>query len=564
MFAEITRFQKYILLQNDTSDGDDEWINDAKEKLGKETICENIILSARCNSTRLSELSSLVLKFKSSYESAQERFDFSRLLLKELFETANYCRYETKPAYIAFIYFLTKTYVFKLENVVAKIKKMWETHEEYRHFAWLYFIWFAPELGDDIAPMMKQMVVTERMKINSTPIIQLFFLLMEKKENPNFKWDSLKKERDLTCAEGSILNAIINDDIDSLQILSAQENFDWNMQIVTPMYATNKLMMRHPTIFQVACLYGSIKCVKYLIMNGANPLLVDDMNMNSAIYAVYGGSIEIIRLIEQNGVQFTKMIFEAASYHKHELFNWMMNYEDVSEVTNAKGLTLNYTCIKSNNFIDLMKCSECPIDIQGFTVLHEAAKKGRTSMLKFLIENQKLSSIINNIDAIGFTPIAYAAERGRFHAFKYLLKVDDIDININDHNGKSVFYHAASSSNKCTRELLMMNDGNYDIPDSTGMTPLICATCANAVKTVKMLLVLPYIEINHRDFKSWTALHYAAQRGYRKIARLLIEHPRCDRNAGSLNGRTPLDVSLQFAQMPTVQLLLEYGLVQHV
>lgn len=76
------------------------------------------------------------------------------------------------------------------------------------------------------------------------------------------------------------------------------------------------------SLLDIACKYGSIECFKYLIMNGAK------ISQFSAKMAVEGGNLEIIRILQREGIKFDKLYSWACEYHHNHICDWLLeNYQ---------------------------------------------------------------------------------------------------------------------------------------------------------------------------------------------------------------------------------------------
>ena len=83
-------------------------------------------------------------------------------------------------------------------------------------------------------------------------------------------------------------------------------------------------MFRKLTILNYAAAYGSLKCFKYLLLNN------NDINDETLELAIYGGNIEIIKIVYQknefhNNEKQNDIIF-AIRKHKNDLFDWLFIY----------------------------------------------------------------------------------------------------------------------------------------------------------------------------------------------------------------------------------------------
>ncbi len=126
--------------------------------------------------------------------------------------------------------------------------------------------------------------------------------------------------------EGTIGRTLFCDNIEELKNIFLTKDINEMLgQIINIEYMCNNERTAYP--LEVSALFGSIKCFKYLMMNGA------EINENLCKYAIAGGNMEIIHLIEQKGMKFENCLERAVEYHHFELFEWLnthFEYEPVS------------------------------------------------------------------------------------------------------------------------------------------------------------------------------------------------------------------------------------------
>lgn len=121
-----------------------------------------------------------------------------------------------------------------------------------------------------------------------------------------------------------------------------------------------------PTMLNIAEFYGAVDCFKFLIANGVcfyspkppnNPLNAGDecKYFNDAHYAVAGGNIEIIRIVEQGGISFDGCAPIAAYFHHNDVYSWLVETKGINnefeETYNAIAETNNISLYSREHFI---------------------------------------------------------------------------------------------------------------------------------------------------------------------------------------------------------------------
>lgn len=202
--------------------------------------------------------------------------------------------------------------------------------------------------------------------------------------------------------------AIENDDIEELQQLTAQLGLDINRDYKRMQYSMIK--------YSAYC--GSIKCFKFLYSNGASVKHVglkkdkNDDKFTIMDFAVIGGNIEIIRILQQENIQPTSLCIQfAIQFHRIEIFDWLLE-----QFPESFDLEYRILCFE-NEFIHGIKRIE---EFNPNYLSRCLVVKGITWLIKILAQNLSLSyeNCIN-----------LACLNGHVDTVKFLLSLPDIDVN---------------------------------------------------------------------------------------------------------------------------------------
>ena len=129
--------------------------------------------------------------------------------------------------------------------------------------------------------------------------------------------------------ERTVGKAIFEDDIDVLrQLLATQADIGKGEEFYIPytFFSDSFNQNHHINRIELAALFGSIKCFKYLMMNE------DEINENTCKFAIAGGDKEIVHLCEQKGLKFEDCLIVSSLFHRFELFEWLnmhFNYKEI-------------------------------------------------------------------------------------------------------------------------------------------------------------------------------------------------------------------------------------------
>lgn len=123
--------------------------------------------------------------------------------------------------------------------------------------------------------------------------------------------------------EKTIVDIIAEDDVEALQEIVAAPGTDLNHY-----YHVKEGNLL--TLIQISAFFGSIKCFKYMLLNGADlykECIFQKNKKSSTItpFAIMGGNIEIIRILEQHNFHTTAEHLKYAIRHHHsEIFQWLL------------------------------------------------------------------------------------------------------------------------------------------------------------------------------------------------------------------------------------------------
>jgi hypothetical protein len=221
-------------------------------------------------------------------------------------------------------------------------------------FASLLFIWFAPELSlfdsSLFARMSNLFETTWQFEYNSAFLYDVYDRF------ESFKKDDWKLLRECRICSNQLLELVISDNADSLQDLVSAPGFRIDQRIHASSFEWRIFLSDYPTLIQVASFYGSLKCFRYLLLNGADLGMCDFKGRSLAVYAVAGGNTEIVRILEQRDCSFAGCMSVACLFHRQPIVEWLMTLDLEPE-------NLLIPSIVSCNFDAFLYCLEQKVDI---------------------------------------------------------------------------------------------------------------------------------------------------------------------------------------------------------
>lgn len=268
------------------------------------------------------------------------------------------------------------------------------------------------------------------------------------------------------------------------------------------------------------------------------------------------------------------------------------------ETQDKEGLTPIFYAVQSKsmeifNYMISIGANIFHIEKQGRTLFYWAASLGRLEMLDTLIG---LGLDPDATTKLGRTALSKSAWNGSLGVTEYLLRLENINVDIKDKNGRTALHNAVWG---CAggREGRKMGQNNADSPecalaliekgadieavDNAGNTPM-CIACSTYAPNSLELLIRFKANIYHHDYKGLNPYHQALGRGNLDIAERLVKEgmpvnfpsPRwscmqvCIKygETGSLNwlidkNIKPTQEDYQFAitrsELPMLQILIE-------
>lgn len=407
----------------------------------------------------------------------------------------------------------------------------------------------------EIKKIMKQYVFyTIFNEIKKIPIFsQINDLITEQKKPKKSLFSMESKAGYLHQRTEEFLAIIENDDVSSLQTIVTTPGFNVNMTFsASPLIndvfgfikkGTNniEISMIEATIF-----FGSVKCFKYLISNGAvlegkspprRRFAVRTSCVNE--FAIISGNIEIIRLLEQNNYDFKHEIKTAIVFHHYDILTWIIDHSAVDISNHDKYLSFFVESWNIHGLLSLdlsqsyqrcireayqHKCTallECLLKV----VDEEIVSSFDSETLNIIILNIHLAKQLdrNRIAQIFNGPSMYYFKGVRFNdIINQIYKINFLFLD------KKIFDHS------CRK---FYNDLIKNMPNSDGIIGkeklfyqfIYLSIISGKVGMVKTLLSFKGIDVN-QDVGDTCFLVAATMKGNLEIIQELLKQPNIDIN----------------------------------
>jgi len=129
-----------------------------------------------------------------------------------------------------------------------------------------------------------------------------------------------------------------------IQLMS--NGLDPNFSLPKLPYIKDTMLLNDPPIICVAGFYGSIECLKLLLVSGALLESKDKNNIPLSNFVVAGGKVELAQVLLGYGITFDQLISIAASYGRENIFFWVLsnNQNDLTQVFSDQSTLLHLAC----------------------------------------------------------------------------------------------------------------------------------------------------------------------------------------------------------------------------
>ncbi|KAJ5365134.1 hypothetical protein N7517_008020 [Penicillium concentricum] len=170
------------------------------------------------------------------------------------------------------------------------------------------------------------------------------------------------------------------------------------------------------------------------------------------------------------------------------------------------------------------------------TPLMWASVEGQTSAIQVLL---KWGVELETKNSKGQTALSFAAMGWSTEKAIQLLLENGADVNSEDNDGRSMFFHAASEDEHTNLIALFTSTKirNIHQPDRYGRTPLHVAATRGHLQPILTLLNTDGVELEIKDYRGHTALHCAAACPRIQVVQLLLENG-ADINSEDNDGRS--------------------------
>ncbi|XP_058588056.1 receptor-interacting serine/threonine-protein kinase 4 [Neofelis nebulosa] len=277
---------------------------------------------------------------------------------------------------------------------------------------------------------------------------------------------------------------------------------------------------------------------------------------------VNGDTSRLMKILQPQDVDLvvdggSSLLHVAVEAGQEECVKWLLLNNANPNLTNRKGSTPLHVAVEKRvrGVVELLlarKISVNAADEDRWTALHFAAQNGDEFSTRLLLEK---SASANEADCEGRTPMHVACQHGQESIVRILLRRGG-DVGLRGKDAWGPLHYAAWQGHLPVVKLLAKQPGvSVDAQTLDGRTPLHLAAQRGHYRVARVLIDLRS-DVNVCNLLSQTPLHVAAETGHTSTARLLL-HRGASKEAVTAEGCTALHLASRNGHLATVRLLVE-------
>lgn len=507
--SNIQEFEDYVWLQDTLADISETNYDKSKESLFKSSFLKNLdlmaifvenilnTLSIRPKSTELLErLVGDVLSFQTT---SIDKESFRKLFLKAIFRPIGDWKFVLKiPLFLFLRNCYLKRYI-SFFDITSEIRDLLANDDHAQNISALICCIFAQELESFDPQLFRNLIIALENRDQGS-----FFDIFLSPYHPSLaefrtnNWHAMKELITSTHDDAILANAIKNDDIEFLRQYTIDYRFNPNKQIPELPFEPCLFLQGGPTLIQYAAFFGSIQCFKYLYLLKASLQLKDRRNRPLIMFAIAGGNLEIVRILEQSGVSFRGTLKIAMQFRRFDIFDWIIrthgdSINDIQYELNA----ILCMCCRIDNLRGAIECVELGATpgkvTDGMSPLLNAAVNGNYEVIRFIAQCPGVE--INGTNFDGKSALHLAVRTGRLDSVKFLVGAG-VELNSHARDGATPLHTAAKYGQRnIVNYLIGCKDIDLNAIDLSGATPLHYATIYSQQDVVKTLLMCPGVNV---------------------------------------------------------------------
>lgn len=325
-FIKVTLMESELRLQHSIDEISPETLSDAltlsvSDIVSTEQVITNILIASHIRPTKLNLLSDLCKMIDESGKKRDFKAKMLRVFRKQVFRDP--LKRGKEIINIEFYHTLFASSFISRESIESELELVLDRFNNHISVLGSFFLWFSEDFKEhQLFTRYKNEIRTDSIK-SYTKNYQykwkydyvecfIYYPPMQTAAFYPISWEFILYYYN---EDNQIEEIMKRDDVDSLQQISNNRDFDFNKRVNCS--KTHPFLQFNPTLLQVAAFYGAIKCFKFMLLNGSKIEELDfeetkmirrrgpgmmrwnfpNLRLLNTSYAVAGGNIEIIRIM---------------------------------------------------------------------------------------------------------------------------------------------------------------------------------------------------------------------------------------------------------------------------
>jgi len=357
----ICEIQTILINMNDDSIAKDVNIMIQKHSDRSKIIVEEI---KQCLVIRPTKLETYV----SFYGMVINFIDLTPYLLASVFEYINDLDFEKRSPYFVFLRRCINAHIIIFTEIYPYIKKMPLGGDSIIRRACFYnqnalnlcfFAYDIFKIDPNYYNLIENSVLGYAQLVRTSVLFSSFLNKWSEYKDDNFA--KLNELSTLGYNRDSIIHPLLCDDVQLLKIYHINPAFSVDQKVEPWVHNPFPLLSSHPTLLMCSAFFGSIRCFKFLLINGADMKLLDNQNLNISTYSMTGGCIDIIRMTEQHFPISENFVEDILVYCHHSVLSWMIENQSLESLEFYNTMLLNSS--KHGNIYGIIKSIEKGADV---------------------------------------------------------------------------------------------------------------------------------------------------------------------------------------------------------
>ena len=311
----------------------------------------------------------------------------------------------------------------------------------------------------------------------------------------------------------------------------------------------------------IACRWGDVDIVRYLIMDENCDLNIQNGTSNSPLHiACYWKSLDIIKLLLE--VKCNTKISNKKGKSAHDI-----------PLNDNGDLLLHVACQWGD--VDIVRYlaidEKCDINLQNVdmnTPLHFACYQKSLPIIKLLLEMRCSTNIPNKISKTaqaiplnedGDYLLHIACQWRDVDTVRYLITDEGCNVCDQSYTSKNTPLHVAVlyGQDDITGQLLLCDECGLNVQNVKGDTPLHAAVNENRTVSFYQLIATKQCDLNIQNTDSETPLHIAVRQVQNDTIIQLLSLENCNPDLKNSESDTPLHIACYMKSLHIIRQLLE-------